>query len=109
MRNGDALLTAIVNMACSIAGIPNSVSFQPAVGGIISDRWELTNKEFGEGMLAMNQFLLEPACTKGAVVRTANQREREPRMGWMGRDGLMRHIGDVGAETIARTSRLHDD
>lgn len=40
-----------------ITGVSESVAVQPPVGDVISDGWELTNNEFGKGVLAINQFL----------------------------------------------------
>lgn len=89
-----------------ITGVSDAVTFQPDVGDIISGGWEITNNEFGKGVFSVNQFLLRLVCTNGAVVRSRNRGERYVHRGW-DKDGLVRHVGEIGAQTIAQT-RLNE-
>jgi len=92
-----------------LTGVTDRMTFQPAVGDILSGGWEITNNEFGKGALSMSQFVLRLICTNGAVV-SDEEDHRYMHRGWE-RAGLVQHLSTIGEATISRMGgmdeRLH--
>ncbi|MHB1684125.1 MAG: hypothetical protein ACYCYO_15060 [Bacilli bacterium] len=87
-----------------LTGVTDRVTFQPAVGDILSGGWEIANNEFGKGALSMSQFVLRLVCTNGAVV-SDDEEHRYVHRGWE-RDGLVRHLSTIGEATISRMGEM---
>jgi len=90
-----------------LTGVTDRVTFQPAVGDILSGGWEITNNEFGKGVLSMNQFLLRLVCTNGAVVHDGEAEHRYVHRGWQ-REGLVQHLSTIGEATISRMGGMDE-
>jgi len=90
-----------------LTGTSDRVTFQPEVGDVLSGGWEVTNDEFGKGVLSVNSFILRLICTNGAVVPSGEQKQRFVHRGW-GRNDLVAHMSELGAAAVARMGSVEE-
>jgi len=105
MTQGHARVTLFRGYV-RLTGVTERATFQPAVGDILSGGLEVTNNEFGKGVLSVSQFVLRLVCTNGAVVSDGTDK-RYVHRGW-DREDLVAHLSTAGEAALSRLSGVEE-